>query len=95
MVLPIGSGLLIVALWLAVAVAVGIYALSQILRHRTIPMTPVVVTASMAIGGIGFFPGVYMDHPLVNTLKLITIFIVFDLVVLSLVLRFRKTPATA
>lgn len=95
MVIPNEYGVLTVGLWLAMAVAVGIYALSHMLRHRTVPMTLLVVTASMALGGLGFFPNTYLNHPFVNVLKLITIFIVLDLIVVSLLLRFRKTPITA
>lgn len=95
MVIPTEYGALTVGLWLAVAVAVGIYALSHMLRHRTVPMTLLVVTASMAIGGIGLFPDTYLNHPLVNVLKLIAIFIVLDLIAVSLLLRFRKTSVTA
>ena len=95
MVIPTEYGPLTVGLWLAVAAALGIYALGHMLRRQTVPMTLLVVTASMAIGGIAFFPGTYMNHSVVNILKLFTIFIVLDLIVVSLVLRFRKTPVTA
>lgn len=95
MVIPAEYGVLTVGLWLAVALAVGLYALGHMLRHRTVPMTLLVVTASMAIGGIGLFPDTYLNHPLINVLKLITIFIVFDLIAVSLLLKFRKTPVAA
>ncbi|CAM4412741.1 hypothetical protein [Deinococcus marmoris] len=94
MVIPAEYGVLTVGLWLAVAAAVGTYALIHMIRRQTVPMTLMVVTASMALGGIAFFPGTYMDQPIVNILKLFTVFIVFDLIAVSLVLRFRKTPVT-
>lgn len=95
MVIPTEYGVLTVGLWLAVAAAVGIYALIHMIRRQTILVTPVIVTASMTIGGIALFPGAYMDHSVVTILKLFTVFIVLDLIVASLLLRFRKTPVTA
>lgn len=94
MVIPAEYGVLTVGLWLAIAAAVGIYALIHMIRRQTIPMTLMVVTASMVIGSIAFFPGTYIDHPLVTILKLLAIFIVLDLIVVSLVLRFRNLPTT-
>ncbi|QFP78600.1 hypothetical protein [Deinococcus sp. AJ005] len=91
MVIPAEYGVLTVGVWLAVAAALGTYALGHMLRRQTVPMTLLVVTASMVMGGIAFFPGTYMNHSIVNVLKLFTVFIVFDLIVVSLVLRFRKT----
>lgn len=94
MVIPTEYGPLTVGVWLAVAAAVGIYALIYMIRQQAIPMTLMVVTASMAIGGIALFPDAYMNNSFINILKLFTVFIVLDLVVVSLILRFIKTPAT-
>ncbi|GGO33472.1 hypothetical protein [Deinococcus humi] len=95
MVIPAEYGPLTVGLWLAVAAALGMCALGHMLRRQTVPMTLLVVTVSMAIGGIAFFPGTYMNHSVVNILKLFTIFIVLDLMIVSLVLRFRNRPVAA
>lgn len=95
MVIPTEYGPLTVGVWLAVAAALGMYALGHMLRRQTVPMTLLVVTASMAIGGIAFFPSIYMNYPIVNILKLFTILIVLDLIIVSLVLRLRKILLTA
>ncbi|QLG13352.1 hypothetical protein HLB42_20720 (plasmid) [Deinococcus sp. D7000] len=94
MVIPAECGVLTVGLWFAVAVGVGLYALILTVRRQTVPMTPSVVAFSMAAGGLWFFPDAYMDHPVVTILSLFVAFIVVDIFVMGLVLRFRRGAPT-
>ncbi|WP_075836802.1 hypothetical protein [Deinococcus marmoris] len=95
MVMPTEYGVLTVGVWLAVAAGIGLYALISALRRQTVPMTPSVVAFSMAAGGIWFFPDVYMDYSAITILNIFTMFIIVDLFVISLVLRFRKSSSKA
>lgn len=92
MVISAEYGVLVVSLWLLVACAFGVFAVLGMMRRQVILMTPIAIAFSMAAGGILLFPATYLNHPIVNLLKLLILFLLADLLLLTLSLKISRKP---
>lgn len=93
MVIPAEYGVLVVSLWLLVACGFGLFAVVSVLRRQIIPMTPIAIAFSMAAGGILLFPATYLNHPAINILKLFSLFVLADLLLLTLSMKISRRTA--
>ena len=95
MVISAESAPLVVTGWLLVAALLGAFTILQMMRRRVIPVTPMVVAFSMGLGALMLFPAPLMNLSSVMLLKWFLIFVLVDMLLISLAIRFQLNNYSA
>ena len=89
MAIPAEYGAYVVMGWLLVAALIGGLAVVQMMRHKTLPVLLTVIAFSMAVGGLVLFPAPLLNLSSVTLLKWFLIFVLADMLIMALVIRFQ------